>query len=222
MLSIQRLSILPGPGGGHSCAAPLGYCGGRWVSLAQPRQLWNEDGIGAGRCSAPGSPIPALPLRPEYLRPPQAVFACPPGLSSGAPSSGKSSRTPICTPQSPSGSTQSLAPQFTHPSLCASGSPVPLHCEFLDQRPLQILPCAWAKREAWHTVSSNHFQRGICCADHILPGALGDRKRLLLSLRAKIHFFRSHISPWGGGFVDSPYSGGQGWGQGDLGYKERE
>lgn len=94
MLSIQRLSILPGPGGGHRCAAPLGYCGGRWVSPAQSRQPWNEDGMGAGRCSAPENPTPALPLRPEYLRPPQTVFACSPGLSSGAPSSGKSSRTP--------------------------------------------------------------------------------------------------------------------------------
>lgn len=131
-------------------------------------------------------------------------------------------------PLTPCGSTRSLAPQFTRPSLCAPGSPVPLHCEFLDQRPLQILPCACAKREARHAVGSNHFRRGwgicwgICYADHISPGALGDRKRLLLSLRAKIHFFRSHIPSWRGGFVDYPHSGGQGWGQGDLGYKERE
>lgn len=40
------LQALPGLGGSHSCAALLGPSGGRWVSPAWPRQLWNGMGVG--------------------------------------------------------------------------------------------------------------------------------------------------------------------------------
>ena len=51
-----KLPTLPGPGGSHSCAAPLGLWGRRWVSPAQPRQLWNEDGDEGGQGPLPGKP----------------------------------------------------------------------------------------------------------------------------------------------------------------------